>query len=113
EVQRRLSVQMDWEAEVVRTLTPWQIANGLRQFMLDETSEEQAKKLEFDPKVMTVVRSSSGVPPLNLTSLRPFSFDAGRIMKEFGAARFYGSLSRAARGQLLKGNLMLSSLNRD
>lgn len=90
--RERIKKQMDWEAEAVTALTPWQVANGLRWFVPEErheTTEDKRPRRAFCP----------------------FVFEAQRLVRQYQTARFYASLSPAARAALIENRLPLGSLS--
>lgn len=92
---------MDWSAEVVTTLTPWQIANGLRWAVREERFLVQNTQKPLVNPVSS-----------KLTEL-PFSwmFDSDYILRSYSTVRFYASLSAPARASLLENHLPFTALN--
>jgi hypothetical protein len=83
---RRLKEQMDREAEIVRALTPWQIANGLTHYVQEEGSRP------FDPSKPAY-------------TWRPFQMVADSILSKYNTILFYASLNSAQRTALFEGRL--------
>jgi len=88
----KLRQQMDRDAEVVTQLSPWQIANGLRFFLMEEPSDPPGRK---GPKRI----------------LGPFGFDVDRILRGYHTTRFYAGLPPAQREALLENRLPFGSLS--
>jgi hypothetical protein len=93
--------QLDWEAEVVQTLSPWQIANGLKW-----AADESRGKRDSDPD-----RKSE--PPQKMpfdAEVLPFFADADRILQQRRTLLFYGGLTADERERLLSGSLVFDTL---
>src|SRR5579884_1705022 len=100
--------QMDWEAEVVSTLTRWQITVGMRWFspepsLMEALWQKQAAKqtVQFSPEW------PEGYIP---GKIYPFSADADRILQEYRTIGFYAGLDASARAALTEGRLPFASL---
>lgn len=94
-----IRTQMDWEAEIVTSLTPWQVTRGLAWFCLEkETLTRKDKPNE----------ASEGLFHLGLY---PFNKVATRIIYQWNTARFYATLEADFRRALIRGQLPLSLLN--
>jgi hypothetical protein len=100
EIESALRDQMEWEAEVVRTLTRWQIGNGLKWFA-HEAKPAQAT----DPQ-----KSTASELPFPLETY-PFTVDSTRIMSRYNTVRFYAGLTPDGRAALLEQRLPFTSLN--
>lgn len=88
----QIKKQLDLEAEIVTTLSPWQIANGLVYFALETGG------LTPDPKDTSA-------------SWSPFGYIADRTLTEYYTALFYAGLTEAQRGALVGGDLPFASLS--
>lgn len=86
--------QLDWQAEIIQTLTPWQIANGLSHYVQEKDSRN------FNPEKPAY-------------AWRPFAWIAETTLAQYNALRFYASLSPAMQAALHAGNLSLAALNQE
>ncbi len=109
ELARELRSQMDWEAEVATTLTPWQIGSGLWLFTPYDCSVEQAKHMEVDPS--RVVTVPPGMRVLDDSVVFPFKLGAGRIMQQLKTDLFYAGLNTRSRSALVEGRLPFAALS--
>ena len=87
-----MKAHMDWAAEVVSTLTPWQIANGLQFYALDR------------PASTSPIKDAPAV-------IFPFVLMTDCILREFNTAGFYVGLSESSRKALTENRLPLSLLS--
>lgn len=86
--------QLSLDADIVRSLTPWQIANGLTYFV----PEEDSRTFDFGHPRHT---------------WRPFALIAENVLTEYNTARFYAGLNQTQVTALLNGNLSVAQLNPD
>jgi hypothetical protein len=110
--QARIKAQMDWEAEVISSVSRWQIDNGLRRFAPDDNSPKQAMNAYFGSAAGTL-QTSPGSVPIDYAAVHPFQYDVERIMRQYNTGRFYASLSDERRRELVRGRLSFSGLTQD
>lgn len=89
---RRINAQLDLEVEFVKTLSLWQINNGLSGFVHEQASRE------FDR-----------IHPAY--NWRPFAHISGHTASNYKFVQFYASLSPELRQSLLNGRLAFTDLN--
>lgn len=117
-----LRKQLDWEAEVITTLTPFQIASGLRWFVREEPATpatlatdaalKETGNLKERLRKATQEAQKDPVKWLGYRIQRaPFRFQADRLLPRRHALRFYAGLTSAARTSLIEGNLRVSTLS--
>lgn len=114
-----LKAAWDWAAEVVETLTPWQIWNGLARFQPEEKGLTAANDDTFQKVYAAVGRPPEFLhgPPAGFDPVRdqlqmpPFSSQTSILEGFLNTARFYDGLDNQAREALLTGRLLFVSLN--
>src|SRR5215831_7006245 len=102
----RIKAQMDWESEVVTSLSRWQIDNGLRRFAPDDNTEAQSIRANSRER-QSVTQTSSGAGSVDDAAIHPFQYDVERLMKQYNTAKFYASLTDDRRVALVRGSLTL------
>ena len=94
-----IRAQMDWEADIVSTLTLWQIGSGL-EWLADENYLASVGKSVPIPDVF---------PDMNKSF--PLGFETTRILREYRTASFYAGLNREQRDALLTNRLPFAALS--
>jgi hypothetical protein len=94
---QRLRRQMDWETDVVASLSRYQIGTGLKWAAREEVDMEK-------PEVQARRLGSFSV------DLCPFFMESDRIMVEYRTLKLYASLSPSAKSALVEGRLPVSAL---
>jgi hypothetical protein len=97
--------QMDWEAEVIARLTPWQIATGLSAF-----SPVFLPRTDLDRIKVESHKGASSDPGLPGENDYPFRLAARNLLRHINTSRFYANLDAPAREKLLDGTLTFQSL---
>lgn len=102
--QERIKARIEWEADVVSNLHPWQAAYGLAYLCIREGEAESpaASKIPFRTGVEATLAQSGTFP---------FRAFAENVLKGWRTARFYASLTAEQKQQLWADQLMLSSLS--
>ncbi len=97
---------LDWQAEVVSTLTPWQIFNGLAYVTLPpENREQYAWGMD--------IRHIPSDAPQARTPYAPFRQQIEILVLHYRLMLFYASLNADQRTTLLKGELNFNTLTGD
>lgn len=105
---RQLKQGMDWQAEVIAALTPWQIQVGLQNF----TPPEVLRARDLDKRAMSAGAAVGGRPPrFNVNEVFPFGRDALYIIRWYRTLQFYAGLDDSRRAALLEGRLALHALS--
>ncbi len=108
-----LRKQLDWESEVVTSLSRWQIETGLMLYQPDDNTDAQRKRFEQSASVPSGNGSQSDQVMYNSIVLLPFAQDAARMHTQYRTDLFYACLSPAKRQAVIDGSLLLSTLTTD
>jgi hypothetical protein len=108
----QLKRRLDAQAEVVQTLTPWQICNGFKFITYTPRLEEKFAQAtgKKDPDVQEVLRRVQDQELRSHFEDCPFTLLSDQIMQQWSLLRFYAALSEIQRVQLLQGQLPWLSL---
>lgn len=94
EVLAQIKLELETQAQIVETLSVWQVSNGLLYYVDEKVSRTYDR--EFNREVRM-----------------PFAFTGVRLQQHLNTVRFYASLSAEQRDALIAGRLAVRSLTPD